>query len=108
MTLINPSPQAPVLPLSVKQAAFKYSTTNHVTATFRDLRSATDGLYVSVFSNPEGLTPQQAFDALGNDAAQLFGLLTNLKSSLNTLVPDTISWSLPEATINPDGTVTLP
>jgi hypothetical protein len=116
-SIIPPTPPAPV-PLTTAQAQSK--VLNVVKAVIeRDLQmmqqsfSMVGGL---IWSNPDGLTPQQCFDALDtvggnktNDASQLVQFSNTFLTALGGLgvtipSPMPAGYSL---TINTDGTVTV-
>ena len=70
------------------------------------------GLYNEVWHNPDGLTPQQACDALGSRASNLFVIAGTMANALYQIDPVGLGAmvSVPAgyaATINPDGTVTI-
>ena len=68
--------------------------------------------FANVWNNPQGLTPQNVFDAHGAGAAQLFANAQALATFINSVAPGTLSDNdvTPPITyvINPDGTVTSP
>lgn len=62
----------------------------------------------AVWQNVDGLTPQQAFDALGTSAGQAVQLLGLLVATVNSATPGTLPVPDPTAiTVNQDGTVTV-
>ena len=61
-----------------------------------------------VWQNEDDLTPQQVFDALGENAVEAVTLSRDLVDFVNAKVADTIDTSgLPTLTLNVDGTVTV-
>lgn len=65
-----------------------------------------------IWSNPHGLTPQEAFTSLNARAANCLAVVTKLAQLLNTYAPDRwkVASSKPPGvtlTSNPDGTVTV-
>ncbi len=60
-----------------------------------------------VWAHPT-LSPQEVFDSVGTDAAQLFLIAGTIQAAVNTLVPGLLPQTPPKAyTINADGTVTV-
>lgn len=64
--------------------------------------------YRLVFSNPDGLTPQEVFDALGTDAVKFLTLSTQMLAVIRAVdpsyTPPVVAQTL---TPNQDGTVTV-
>jgi ActR/RegA family two-component response regulator len=60
-----------------------------------------------VFANRLGLTPQEVFNAIGEDGAELVSLATALRQIVNTAAPDTLPDFPVALTVNQDGTVTV-
>lgn len=61
-----------------------------------------------VWNNPQGLTPQQVCNALGNQAGALFTSAAALAAWANAIQSNAITQAPPKAfTINGDGTVTI-
>ena len=72
-----------------------------MTTTYKTIRQV-------VWSNAQGLTPQEVFDALGSSGAELFQLSSLLVQTVNAAQPGTLDPTQPfDFTINPDGTVTV-
>ena len=70
------------------------------------------GLYNEVWKNPDGLTPQQVCDALGNRASNLFVIAGTMANALYQIDPTGLGSmvNVPTgytATINAGGTVTI-
>lgn len=64
--------------------------------------------YNTIWSNSNGLTPQEVCDALGTDAGNLFTLAGSLQAVVNAAQPGALPQApLKAVTINSDGTVTL-
>lgn len=79
-----------------------------VIATYGQLQNAQSQLAQAVFANPQGLTPQQVFDALGTEAGELVALNAALISFLSTITGEAVSFTPPVAyTISSDGTITV-
>ena len=75
---------------------------------FKTLTETYNKIYNRVWENHLGLTPQEVFDALGPQGAELFQLSALLVQTVNTAQPGTIKPAQPyEFTINGDGTVTV-
>lgn len=85
-----------------KQIARKsFETLQGLVGSYNDIRQM-------AWENRAGLTPQEVFDAIGANGAELFQLSALLVNTVNTAKPDTLDSSQPyEFTINPDGTVTV-
>ena len=65
-------------------------------------------LWERLWSNPDGLTPQEVCDSLGKDASQLFQLAQEVQTMISALNPGAIPMVAPyKYTINPDGSVTI-
>jgi hypothetical protein len=83
------------------------------TGCFQQARSAFLNIDRLVWQNPWGLTPQQAFDALGTRAGSLVTYQTRLATFINQNTPGTandVATIKPAGvtiTVNGDGTVTL-
>jgi len=62
-----------------------------------------------VYKNRNKLTPQQVYDALDKDAAELATISQDLVTFVNTAAGETLidTTDLPELTLNEDGTVTV-
>lgn len=85
----------------IRIARKSYETFQGLVGTYVELKQ-------TVWENPQGLTPQQVFDALGTNGGELFSLSTLLVTTVNTVIPGTLTDTHPyEFTINPDGTVTV-
>ncbi len=66
-------------------------------------------MYKTIWSNKDGLTPQQVFDLYGTNAAALRQMLLTIVGALNTAAPGTFDISyIHPVTVNPDGTITVP
>jgi hypothetical protein len=64
-------------------------------------------LYRTVWNHPTK-SPQEVFNILGTDAAQLCDYSNKVINFVNSIVPNTIDINLPQQiTVNNDGTVTL-
>jgi hypothetical protein len=67
-----------------------------------------DTCYAYVWNNPNGLTPQEVFDSLETDAAELVKYHDDLATAINNAEPDTILLGTPyPITLHNDGTVTV-
>ncbi len=66
-------------------------------------------LMSAMFQNHSKLTPQEVFDALGEDGGEVVTFAQGLAALVNTTTGETtIDMSgLPGLTVNPDGTVTV-
>ena len=85
---------------------------NAATGCFHQMRAAFQNADSFIWVNPYGLTPQQAFNALGNRSASLVDFLTRIAVAINQTGPDSMDVvsSKPAGVVltkNPDGTVTL-
>jgi hypothetical protein len=80
-----------------------------VTMLFQQMRDIfTESFNLIWFNNV--LTPQEAVDALGSDAAELFRLAEVLTMAVNSAKPDTITPGIPAGftvSFNEDGTATI-
>lgn len=90
------------------QAALKTAVTSSIQRCYAMmLRAYTDNMG-QVWENDNGLSPQDAFDAFGTDAADLVRLATILVSTINAATPDTLPTPDPTVlTVNSDGTVSV-
>jgi hypothetical protein len=82
---------------------------NSVNAEYNRLKNLLDAGATLIWSNPNGLTPQQAVANFGTNAAALFSLsalLCGLIGAISGTAPSPmpVGWSF---TANSDGTVTL-
>lgn len=76
--------------------------------TFQGMIGSYNDIKERVWNNPQGLSPQEVFDALGTNSAELFQLSALLVATVNSAAPDTLDGSQPYAfTVNGDGTVTV-
>lgn len=91
-----------------KQARTKDQISRVSTSGFTGLKLATLQLFSFIWKNPYGLTPQEAFDSLGADAASLHSLFAPVSQLVNAALPNSLDLSEPKAvTANQDGTVTV-
>jgi hypothetical protein len=108
MSLVNPLPKPQ--PITKDQAKAKYASLVNITMSslLRQIASGFDRVYDQTWKNTDGLTPQEAFDALGKDAVQLILISNTFQQSINSIMPETLDYSVPsglEMKVNPDGTV---
>lgn len=88
------------------QALLKTEVTDVANQVFQSMVTAYYTQIERIFSHPQ-LTPQEALDAFGLDAAELVTLAGLLKTAINTAKPGLIG-DLPAVLIpNKDGTVSL-
>lgn len=107
MSLINPSVQAPELSVAELQVQLKARTANQMTVTFKNLVATFNELFKGIWENPS-LAPQQALDAFGGDAAELFKIAEAFQVAINVAVPQSLDLAPPVAlTFNDDGTVLI-
>jgi len=109
MSLINPitPPVVDVPTAQAKQLAMVKRVINEIIG---DIMKQFPIVFDSMWNNKMGLTPQQAFDALGTDAVQLIIISNGLQQLVNTLVPNLMNFSVPTGWTmvpNQDGTVTV-
>lgn len=103
--LITNKPPPP--PKEALQSVLKNGLTESVNNLFEQMKlTFADGMRM-VWANPDGLTPQEVFDAFGTDAAELVRLAQILKDAVNKAVPGTFPTTAPDFTINKDGTITV-
>lgn len=96
------------LTLAQKQERTKVRIARKSYETYQGLIGSYTDIREMVWNNQQGLTPQQVFDALGTDAAEMFQLSGLLVQTVNAVKPDTLSAAQPyEFTVNDDGTVTV-
>jgi len=96
------------LTLAEKQTRVKKQISRKTFETLQGLIGSYNDIRQMVWNNRQGLTPQEVFDALGTNGAELFQLSGLLVTTVNTAKPDTLDAAQPyEFTINPDGTVTV-
>lgn len=95
------------LTLEQKKERVKKRIERKTYETYAGLIGSYNDLSKMVWHNPQGLTPQQVFDSLGTNAAELFELSALLVQTVNTAKPGTLDPAQPyEYTVNEDGTVT--
>ena len=118
-------PAAPTPPTTVQlQAQLQQQVKNKASQAFQQMvRQQNDGIN-AIWHNPNGLTPQQAVDALGTDAARIFaahGALTNAvvaavsadNAAMTALNPAYVPVAAPILkptftwTVNSNGTITI-
>ena len=93
---------------SKEQAKMRYKQRmiTTINTIFKTLVEAIQAGQVATWQNTDGLTPQECFDALGKDAAELEQIKTALANALNGLSPNSIDIKTPKpVTVNEDGTV---
>ena len=74
---------------------------------YQQLQKTMAQSWALVWNNPT-LKPQEVFDAVGTDGAQLCQISTAAAEFLNTIAPNTVSVETPQTVIvNDDGTVAL-
>ena len=103
-------PEAPVVPTTEKkQGRLKRQFKRDARQTIQQLVRTHKQFQDALFENRSGLTPQEAFDALGTQAKDAIQFTQAIKTLVNgTTGETTIDTSeLPGLTINPDGTVTM-
>lgn len=67
-------------------------------------------VYGLIWKNPDGLTPQQAFDGLKKDAVSLLQIGVGMANYVNSIIPNSVPADGPSqysVNPNPDGTVTV-
>ena len=102
----NPGTQE--LTLEQKQERLKKQVARKSYETFQAMVGNYSEIKRMMWQNQQGLTPQQAFDALGTNAAELFQLSSVLVQAVNSVKPNTLDPAQPyEFTVNEDGTVTV-
>jgi hypothetical protein len=91
-----------------KLAAIKISMTNGMRSGFNGVKQNFLQTFKNVWANPQGLEPQEIFDAFDKDAATLFDIANKTAQFILSVDPD---FAVPEIpylyTINQDGTVTV-
>lgn len=83
---------------------------NQAQTVFRAMVYAFNNGSTLFWNNPNGLSPQQISDSLGNNAKELFQLHYALGQLINTIKPESITQGLSvigQFTMNEDGTVTI-
>lgn len=103
------APKAPQATTKQKQVRLASVTRSSAISAFSALVRTYNATLASFWENPDGLTPQEAFDAMGKDAGDVVGKAVQLQQLLNAMVPGSVSASPPPKplTINADGTVTV-
>lgn len=101
--------QGPIeLTVAQKQNRVKMQIERKIWEAFAGLVGIHNDLKNGVWNNPQELTPQEVFDALGTNSGELFALSTLLVNTVNAAKPGTLVDEHPyNYTINPDGTVTV-
>ena len=109
MPIIDPDINSrPELTIEQKQQRAARRIKQMATELFSGMGDTYQGIREIVWQNPQGLTPQQVFDALGTEGAELFQLSSLLVQTVNAAKPDTLDGSQPyNFTVNDDGTVTV-
>lgn len=94
--------------VQVKKIRQKDLVKNRVINFIGSCKSYHSSLFNSVWHNSDGLTVQEAFDAMGVHAVELHQLTEEIKTFVNGIAPDTITLADLKAVVeNPDGTVTV-
>jgi hypothetical protein len=97
-------------PLEERQQDFRNRVQMSITTLFQQMKNVFSENFNLVWFNPR-LTPQEAVDALGSDAIELFRLAEILTGAVNAAKPGTITPGIPAGyTVTPneyDGTVTI-
>jgi hypothetical protein len=109
MSLINPilPPVIDVDRAKAKELALVKSVMNNLIRTAYESFAT---VYPSIWENVDGLTPQQCWDVIGTDAVQFLMISQTLQGLVNTLLPGTMNFNLPEGWVlipNQDGSVTV-
>lgn len=95
-------------PTQQTQAATRDRMTNDINTLFGQMLDCYNRNMTSVWSNPDGLQPQQVLDGFNTDAGELFRLAGVLNTAINTTVSGTIPDAIiPTLTFNNNGTVTI-
>ena len=103
--IVPPTPIGKDVP--TQQALLKQVVQNAMTGQFTQLNAGMLRIFKTLWQHPI-LTPQQAFDAFGTDAVELFVIADAVAALLNSVVPNSCDLTPPVAvTRNNDGTVTL-
>lgn len=91
-----------------KQDKLRDTLSAHLTNQFRSIQGTFESARSLIWENNDGLTPQQAFDAFGNEAGKLIQASLACSTLINTLFPNTVDVNPPHpVTVNQDGTVTV-
>jgi len=94
--------------LEEKKAALMRQIRTMLTNNYNDLLTIYNAGNTMVWTNPDGLTPQDCFDAMGQEAAHFVQIGLEMAQMLNAAVPGSIDLSVsPPLQINEDGTVTV-
>jgi len=108
MSIINTDQERTPPTTEQKQQQTVLRIQRQATHLFSQMGQTYEGIKQSVWGNQQGLTPQEVFDALGTNGAELFQLSALLVQAVNAAKPDTLDPAQPyEFTINEDGTVTV-
>jgi hypothetical protein len=112
MSIINPIPAtpapAPAPTTAQSQAKLVASVKSSSNILFRQMVKTFNNQFANIWSNADGLTPQQAFTAFGTNAADLCQLSNTLATAINAAAPNTVSTATPSPLVyNTDGTVTV-
>lgn len=99
------------LTLEAKQEKLRNRVSRQSQQTFQGLRNTYTEIFNSMWNNRQGLTPQEAFDALGTEAGELFKFAGIMLATLEAAKPGSTD-DLPKGdtskyTINQDGTVSV-
>lgn len=93
-----------------KQQKYKDKLLNQFRTNFQIQKSTFNALMIDIYNNPDGLTPQQFYDAWGTDAASIVAIKARAATYLNAAVPGSVDPTPPNGhieTVNIDGTVTV-
>jgi hypothetical protein len=103
----SPTPTPPTLTIEQKQRKAKAIINAQINGLYRQMLSTYTAAMGLVWSNADGLTSQQVFDAFGTDGAELIRLATLLATTVNTATPGTIPAPTVNLQIGEDGKVTV-
>jgi hypothetical protein len=93
-----------------KQEKMRARLSQVLQSQFDSIKSVVEHGRTNIWSNPDGLTPQEAFDAFGTDGYQLLKASMAAINMLNAIVPGTADASLPDGhtvQVNADGSITV-
>ena len=91
-----------------KQAAVSLAIRKNTSQLFSEMVRTHGRLATRVFASRIGLTPQEVFDGLGSDGAELVQLAALLTQTVNAAAPGTLPATLPFVlTVDGGGNVTV-
>jgi hypothetical protein len=100
----------PALTKEQAQSKLSFMVRDTINRDLSVIFSTFKAVYDAIWTNKDGLTPQECFDALGTDAVEMVMVSNAIQTAVNSVVPNSMDFSVPATwtmTPNQDGTVTV-